>query len=925
MPPVSIGSSPIFSYIVHAREGGDGDFKQTMQTSDAMCSARVTVKPDAWLEFCVSACSIAGEGPPSRPSMPVLTRKRIRHSHKGGRRSKSGRGSSKERDGGGKSDSEDHDGRRRRRGRRRHKSVASGDDSEGESSDGDASDASDAEERSGGGGGGGGGRGRGGGYASAAAGGSGPDSQPKDNAAADLTIALGAGGAARFKELKASLASLEKAKHDALGHEPSDAELAASPRYRQMAVEYAALRERRDEHMARVAEKRAALRDWQEVLMNLGFDVRARLAELELLKSRWHMEFSGKHGGRTATLHEKLNSRKYVLLHEAIVKEKVAVEVLQRALDRVTSFGHCTGLVDHLERVSTEMHASSDALMRRLAKQGAKDGVMRIHKLLDDFVAHDSQEIGALGVDDFTRLARHELGDEALGLGWGEDSGDAEEAAASGQTVEALNAQRSLRMHSRADVDGDGLVDFNEWVKFMQPYLTNNRVTTASNSFKQRKGDRSQQQRGVTPTNDLLGRAAVHLAESFKRPKKKKRHADGARALTLAGEDAALTMPQDDSAEEAAAAAAAAAAAEGKARGGGGSDPNEAYRALYQQAAAPAAQSGETRSGSMKGSVVILTPQEQAAAAESASSSSSAHAQRQGPGGGGAASIETGMRALSLGLEPNRTFSYQPQRSASHHPVLGSWLGAGGSEDEGYGEGAEEEEEDGGVTLRTLARQGAERKKAEADERLRVKLEREEKAKRREIERKAARELSQGYLGTLRARVEATVSAGYEDHTKALTPRALKQLCRQMHRFDASGAGTLGLDDFFGLCARIAESAGLEEPLNQMQLVGLFTQADVTGAHRICASQWAWARGQLATMVSEQVRALERRRMDAEAARQEAYKAEQAAMDAERERKEALKRSFSVVTLPPDAGPPQDDAPLALMPPRGMDDKLHPA
>ena len=85
-----------------------------------------------------------------------------------------------------------------------------------------------------------------------------------------------------------------------------------------------------------------------------------------------------------------------------------------------------------------------------------------------------------------------------------------------------------------------------------------------------------------------------------------------------------------------------------------------------------------------------------------------------------------------------------------------------------------------------------------------------------------------------------------------------------MQRFDSSGEGHLDLNDFSQLCRRVARAADIDEPL---PLIALFNQADVTGAHRICASQWAWARAELAKLVDVKVRVKEqKRRVEAEEA-----------------------------------------------------------
>jgi hypothetical protein len=138
-----------------------------------------------------------------------------------------------------------------------------------------------------------------------------------------------------------------------------------------------------------------------------------------------------------------------------------------------------------------------------------------------------------------------------------------------------------------------------------------------------------------------------------------------------------------------------------------------------------------------------------------------------------------------------------------------------------------------------------------------------------------------------------------------------------MQRYDRSGEGRLSLDDFCILCERVAEAAvrgaadaagsdggaarsggekGGEkggEVLSRLQLMALFAQADVTGAHAICASQWAWARGQLAALLQTTIKAHEQRakalRVNEEKAREEAKA--RAAREAKPTRSESMQAS----------------------------------
>ena len=193
--------------------------------------------------------------------------------------------------------------------------------------------------------------------------------------------------------------------------------------------------------------------------------------------------------------------------------------------------------------------------------------------------------------------------------------------------------------------------------------------------------------------------------------------------------------------------------------------------------------------------------------------------------------------------------------------------------------GSDESDEDGARTLRTLAREAAARKRAAADAATHAKNLRAEDLAAHDADQRAKAELraDRGYLEKLRARMEETLAAGYTDNTRALTPRARRGLFRQMHQYDTSGEGHLDVDAFCALCTKLGEAAlegsrkgqtsfvlrgggdgqggRAEEPLlSRLQMIALFSQADVTGAHHICVSQWLWARTQLATLLEQQLR-----------------------------------------------------------------------
>ena len=221
---------------------------------------------------------------------------------------------------------------------------------------------------------------------------------------------------------------------------------------------------------------------------------------------------------------------------------------------------------------------------------------------------------------------------------------------------------------------------------------------------------------------------------------------------------------------------------------------------------------------------------------------------------------------------------------------------SGGSGEDGSGqEDMEDASSDysdvaeGARTLRTLAREVATRKRDEDARKAKEEQERAEKRLAKAAEARDAKALrSSAYVERLRSRLEETVGAGYEDHTATLSPRSLKHLCGQLQRFDSSGEGRLNLDDFCALCSQIGRAAvhtreagkggrgfvGEEESLvSRLQMMALFSQADVTGAHHICLSQWAWARQHLGSLIEQQLRVRAAQRVRHAAAEEEALAA----------------------------------------------------
>ena len=528
-PPQYIGSAPITGYEICARVGGVGEFDTLTVTDDVECAASVPVAPEVWLEFTVCAQSDAGPGAPSRPSMPVLTRRVGRQSRGGGRR----QGASKSRGG----------------GRRRHASAASGEalSDEDLSDVGDTNDADDtrlavyrdgAHRRK---------RGPKASGSSAAHATSSAGSAADAEADVALAELMGAANAARYTLLRAELAELETTHASKLGRAPSDEELASNPAYRELALEYAGLRELRSRAMTSADTRGRANRDWQQTLTQLGFDVSTRLVQLELDRSRWHMDFSKRNKGKQATVQDQLMNRGFVQLQEAIRREAANVSHAQRALDRVSSFPVYDAVVKELETAQDDV---DDRLsMSSLAGQGSLSlSAMRVRALLDLLVAYDSSGTGVLSAIDFERLLVGELGAAAL-----PHNGSAIPGLPKPDTT--VDATRAERMHERADMDQDGVVDLNELVRHFAPAFRKHekrrteqrRVSLSQMSSvaaDEEPEDGSYRGGGLSKAADLVGRAAVHLAgsTSYKKSFRRKRAAQRAqRAQQRALDDGALS------------------------------------------------------------------------------------------------------------------------------------------------------------------------------------------------------------------------------------------------------------------------------------------------------------------------------------------------------------------------------------------------
>uniref|UniRef100_A0A7S2D925 Fibronectin type-III domain-containing protein n=1 Tax=Haptolina brevifila TaxID=156173 RepID=A0A7S2D925_9EUKA len=406
-PPMYTGGTALTSYIVASREGGDGGFVQMLQTPDAVGSATVPVPPDTWLEFTVRAVNAVGEGEESRPSMPVLSR--ARRERKWRRR---GGGDSRSRRRGG--------GELAGRQQQHMDDIAESEEDE---------ELNSWQSRRG-------------------------ESELDPPGATEVEVPPRTGSfahaanAKRYEELKGILSGLEQRMSSNLGRQVEDVELAASETYRSLAAEYVELRNERDA----AAEKAAENRQWQQELKQFGFHVGSQVEELELQIAQWQMHEMRRRGGVKATVQQQLGSEKFVKLQQALVAEREAMVAEQRALDRVSSFkfgaGLSSALIEALE--AGDLHASTDPLLRRVASNAADHSVQQTHALLKTFCKYDSEGRGALSVADFGRWARAELA-----------AGGVVPLEEHGLSMEQIDDRRLARMHQRADLDSDGLIDFN--------------------------------------------------------------------------------------------------------------------------------------------------------------------------------------------------------------------------------------------------------------------------------------------------------------------------------------------------------------------------------------------------------------------------------------------------------------------------------
>ena len=444
-PSHTTSALPVVRYRVALRSGGD--FIPLHETADAVCFARVTAPADSWCEFTVSALTErGGSGASSLPSVPVLTKASKR---KGGRRQK------------------------RRHAPNPHRTVSKGGDGPGSGGGGGGGGgggaAGDGDGSGGGGGGSDDGGGRGGGDGDGGGGGGGGGGEVgADGRAAKASLPPPQNS--RFEELRSMLRAWERDFEKLEGRRASEEDMEASGTYRRLALEYVDLRDARDREESGKAARQRALAE----LQGAGLDVHAHVTQLELQLAQWDMSFHSMKA-RPASAQDRLSDRTYVSLHTQLVAARHAASRATQALTRVSSFDVVTTLAAAL----FEAREVGDA--QRLRSAG---GILSVTlDALDTFSRFDVDADGALRESEFHACARAEL--EAV-AGPRRHRGGKEGGGRQGKQ-DPLSHERLHRMFLRADADGDGFVDFNEFFHFVRPHEP--RALASSEAVPSGRGD----------------------------------------------------------------------------------------------------------------------------------------------------------------------------------------------------------------------------------------------------------------------------------------------------------------------------------------------------------------------------------------------------------------------------------------------------
>jgi len=113
----------------------------------------------------------------------------------------------------------------------------------------------------------------------------------------------------------------------------------------------------------------------------------------------------------------------------------------------------------------------------------------------------------------------------------------------------------------------------------------------------------------------------------------------------------------------------------------------------------------------------------------------------------------------------------------------------------------------------------------------------------------AAQSLSAEYLRKLTEGAADSVALLGRDHSAPLSPTTRSALQLQFRRFDLKNTGRLEFDEFSPLCNHLAHGFGTT--LSGLQLMSLFSEADLDGSHAVDFSEWCAFRPRLLERMRE--------------------------------------------------------------------------
>ena len=316
------------------------------------------------------------------------------------------------------------------------------------------------------------------------------------------------------------------------GRQPTEQEQATSPRYRRAAATYARLRGERQ-----VAdEAKRANEAWQEGLAANGVTLQERVWEVEAAITQWEFRFF-RANGRKPTFLERVSDEPHAQRQEQLLQLKREETELKRVLDTVSSHALRDGLLD----------ATTDALQRALGL----------------FVGSETGGCGTLGLDEFSKVVSSEL-PRLMGQGSG--------------LARSFAAEQLERTFLKADLNGDGRIDFNEFYVWLsggskeqdgwaaggggggwaestrgeeeeegrEEY--NNRLLKAADNWLTKKSRRksSAQEAGAADVDDVDAKAVVRKRREARRRAEQRHSAKVAEELTTGEAGAQLQAALDD-------------------------------------------------------------------------------------------------------------------------------------------------------------------------------------------------------------------------------------------------------------------------------------------------------------------------------------------------------------------------------------------